>query len=179
MTSDAVSGQNASQGLRRDYAGLKARLIEATRGVDDRASLMAVAVELLWETLGETDVSWLGFYEYDATRNDMTLSAREPKPACSPIGMHGACGQSFNERRAIVVGDIAALGEGYIACDPKDLSELVIPMFDPDGSPWGVLDLDSYSRDSFTPMDVAGLRDAMLAAGLTNPLEDGLSLLVI
>lgn len=179
MTHEATQSKTPVAAGPRDYAGLQARLIEACRGIDDRTTLMSTVVELLWETLGDARVSWLGFYVYDAESDSMLLSAREPKPACSPIGMHGACGRSFLERRAIVVGDVSALGDGYIACDPKDLSELVLPLFDPDGSAWGVLDLDSYDRDSFTPLDVAGLRDAMIAAGLSHALEDGLSLLVI
>ncbi|MEO0513433.1 MAG: GAF domain-containing protein [Planctomycetota bacterium] len=170
----------------RDYAGLRARLIEATRGVADRAELMRRSVELLWETLGSAGVSWVGFYEISADGSEMTLAAREPKPACSPIGLHGVCGRAFTERRAIVVGDVSSLGEGYIACDPLDRSELVLPLFAAEtsveaGSPiaWGVLDLDSSEADAFGPADIVGLRDAMLAAGLTVALPEGLSMLAI
>lgn len=163
----------------RDYAGLRARLTEATRGVEIRETRIATAIELLWETIGTTGVSWLGIYTASENADEMILTAREPKPACSPIGLHGVCGRSFTERRAVIVGDVEGLGESYIACDPLDRSELVLPLFDEDGEPWGVLDLDSHQTDSFSPEDAAGLRDAMIAAGLTKSLDDGLSLIVI
>ena len=66
----------------------------------------------------------------------------------------------------VVVRDVRDLGSNYIACDPQDRSEVVIPLFEPDGRCWGVLDLDSHEVGSFGEDDVAGLVQVLRAAGL-------------
>jgi putative methionine-R-sulfoxide reductase with GAF domain len=96
----------------------------------------------------------------------MLLGPRRDKPACSPIGLHGACGRSLLSGRALVVTDVATLGEGYIACDPRDRSEVVLPLLSPDGTAWGVLDADSYQVGAFTRDDAASLSTLVRCAGL-------------
>jgi len=82
--------------------------------------------------------------------------------------MHGACGRGFKSRRALVVTDVAKLGEGYVACDPRDRSEVVIPMLEHDGTTcWGVFDADSFYTHAFAEDDVIGLYRVFVAAGLT------------
>ncbi len=151
----------------RDYAGMVSRL----KPVPDRAAMMQVAVDAMWETLGQRGVSWIGFYTKALDRDEMLLHARRDKPACSPIGLHGMCGRCWKERKPIIVRDVATLGPNYIACDPKDKSELVIPLFEPDGSCWGVLDADSYDVDSFHDDDVTGLTRAVERLGLSTPQQ--------
>jgi putative methionine-R-sulfoxide reductase with GAF domain len=136
----------------------------------DRDARMRGVVDALWERLSVRGVSWLGFYliAHDAGRGDeMVLGARRDKPACSPIGMHGACGRSYLSRRPLVVSDVARLGAGYIACDPRDRSEVVLPLFNADESCWGVFDVDSFDVGAFDESDVTGLQAVMEAAGLT------------
>ncbi|UYV12892.1 MAG: GAF domain-containing protein [Phycisphaera sp.] len=150
----------------RDYTGLLAACRSLT---GDRATRMAGLVDCAWEALADEDVSWLGFYVPDPENAEqMLLGPRRDKPACSPIGMHGACGHSFVKHTTLVVRDVATLGEGYVACDPKDLAELVIPLFDSHGECWGVFDLDSFSRGAFTTRDADALHECLAAAGLTN-----------
>lgn len=67
----------------------------------------------------------------------------------------------------MVIKDVAELGEQYIACDPRDRSELVIPLFESDGNVWGVLDVDSYETSAFSDDDAAGFTQLLLKAGLT------------
>lgn len=149
----------------RDYTGL---LTACRRLTGDRAARMAGLVDCAWDALSSEDVSWLGFYLPDPENADqMLLGPRRDKPACSPIGLHGACGQSLRQHTTLVVRDVAALGEGYVACDPKDLAELVIPMFDSHGECWGVFDLDSFTRGAFTTRDADMLHECLVAAGLT------------
>lgn len=129
---------------------------------------MAGFVDAAWQALAAEDVSWIGFYMPDPADNQrMLLGPRRDKPACSPIGLHGACGRSFQKGITLVVPDVAALGEGYIACDPRDLAELVVPLFDRANNIWGVLDLDSYTRGAFTARDAGALHACLVAAGLT------------
>lgn len=150
----------------RDYAGL----LSACRSLTgDGAARMAGFVDVAWDALASEDVSWLGFYLPDPEdETQMLLGPRRDKPACSPIGMHGACGQSFQQHVTLVVRDVAALGEGYVACDPKDLAELVIPLLDSHGTCWAVFDLDSFSRGAFTARDADALHECLVAAGLTS-----------
>jgi L-methionine (R)-S-oxide reductase len=119
---------------------------------------IALLVDAVWTEFGDhRPVSWVGFYRLNG--GDMTLGPRRDKPACSPIGLHGACGQAALSGRSLLVPDVRALGSNYIACDPQDLAELVIPVRDSAGKVLGVLDLDSYSAGAFDEVDQTALED--------------------
>lgn len=153
----------------RDYESVLSRIRPATSGEDRDAAMRRVA-DALWEALGGTGVSWLGFYTKPDGRDEMILGPRRDKPACSPIGLHGMCGRAFLARRPLVLKDAAALDPAaYIACDPRDRAEVVVPLFNPDGACWGVLDLDSYDPDAFDETDAAWLARILEAAGLSAP----------
>lgn len=138
-----------------------------------REPLMRQVCDAAWESIGSRNVSWLGFYTKVDGRDEMVLGPRRDKPACSPIHLGGMCGRSWQERRPILIRDTAALEGGYIACDPKDRSEAVIPLFDGRGECYGVFDLDSYSVGSFGPADIAALTDLVQRAGLSAPGHAG------
>lgn len=148
--------------MARDYVEIAETLV----ATGDRVQRMRAVVDALWEALQDTGVSWVGIYVH-AGGDELVLAARRDKPACSPIGMHGACGTAFKTRRPLVVRDVQDLGPNYIACDPRDRSEVVLPLLEADGSCWGVLDLDSHDVGSFGTEDVNGLEDVLRAAGLT------------
>lgn len=135
---------------------------------------MTRLVDDLWRAFGEParagGYSWVGFYTKSDDREEMVLGPRRDKPACSPIGLHGMCGFAWRERRAVVVRDVRRLGEHYVACDPRDASEVVVPMLEADGRCWGVLDVDSFEVGAFTTEDARGLAEAAERAGLTAPL---------
>lgn len=134
----------------------------------DRHTRMQAFVHASWEALASTGVSWLGFYELDPSdSSQLLLAAREPKPACSPIGLHGACGQCLVAAKPLVVRDVADLGAGYIACDPRDRSEVVVPCLEAPGRAWGVLDLDSHDLASFSESDAEALAALLRMAGLS------------
>ena len=131
---------------------------------------MEAFVRLWWAAHGGRPASWAGFYldcpgEPDASR--LVLGHRLPKPACSPIGMHGACGQCLAAARSLVVVDVADLGAGYVACDPRDRSELVVPCLRPDGTAWAVFDADSHDPGAFSPDDAVRCEGWLHAAGLS------------
>ncbi len=136
-------------------------------GEPGRPARMKAFVDFLWVALSPTGVSWLGFYTAREGDAEMLLAERRDKPACSPIGMHGACGRCFLARAPLVVRDVKDLGENYVACDPRDRSEVVVPCFEAGGACWGVLDLDSWDVGSFDEGDVEGLRRCLVAAGLS------------
>ena len=152
----------------RPWASIERALVPALAGANDRAARMRVFVHAAWRGLASTGVSWLGFYERDpANASQLLLAAREPKPACSPIGLHGACGQCLLAAKPLVVRDVAELGTGYIACDPRDRSEVVVPCLEAPGRAWGVLDLDSHDLASFGDRDAEELARLLQLAGLS------------
>lgn len=167
--------KNGEERPARDYAALVARARGAAPGGavvsgEARGAAMRRAADELWEALSPTGVSWIGFYVYDAgapAGAELVLGPRRDKPACSPIGLHGCCGRAFVEKRALVVRDVRSLGAGYIACDPRDLSEVVVPLFEADGTCWGVLDADSFRPAAFDASDAAGLEAYARALGLS------------
>ncbi len=129
-----------------------------------REQRMRCVVDALWANLKEAGVSWVGFYVHEGG-DELVLGPLRDKPACSPIGLHGACGQALTRREPLVVHDVREFGQDYIACDPRDMSEVVIPLLDHDGTCWGVLDLDSFDVGAYDHRDVAGLSDVLQAAG--------------
>lgn len=154
--------------MNRPGAGVRpyADILAAVRPAASRDAAMQSLVDLLWERLHPTGVSWVGFYVHQFG-DELILGPRRDKPACSPIGMHGACGRAWREKSPLIVRDVAALGENYIACDPRDRSELVLPLIEPDGRCWGVLDLDSHEAGAFSDDDAVQLGTILRRAGLT------------
>jgi len=164
----------------RDYPKILTGLPAAPSrvlGGEAREAAMRRAIELLWSTFGDATpgkhgVSWIGFYEKVAGADEMVLICREPKPACSPIELHGMCGRGWREAHAFVVPDVRTLGANYVACDPKDQSEVVVPVINEDGSCWGVLDADSYDTGSFDEHDAEGMRKVMERLGISRSREE-------
>jgi putative methionine-R-sulfoxide reductase with GAF domain len=148
----------------RDYDPMAARIEAARLRGQAREAVMQTVVDVLWEELADRGVSWVGFYTAAADGESLELGPHRDKPACTPIGLHGVCGQSFRSQRAMVIDDVQALGDDYVACDPRDRSEVVVPLFEADGWAWGVLDLDSHETGAFADPDVAGLRRVLAAA---------------
>ena len=145
-------------------------IADATDPAQAQLSYMKLFIASLWPRLKEHGVSWIGFYKADLPLPNTTcmlLAAREPKPACSPIGLHGACGNSFKSGQPMVVRDVAELGGDYIACDPRDKSELVVPCFDCTGNAWGVIDLDSFDVRSFDTFDALNVANLLKVARLS------------
>ncbi|MEL7483065.1 MAG: hypothetical protein AAFN41_01805 [Planctomycetota bacterium] len=159
----------------RDYGRIRSVLGDLVRDGMTRDKRMALAADVFWEHLAPTGVSWIGFYTLEPGADEMLLGPRRDKPACSPIGLHGACGQSATSKTTLVVTHVKNLGAGYVACDPKDTSELVIPCLDADGTCWGVLDADSFDEGSFNENDARELasilRDIGLSAGAGVPVR--------
>lgn len=125
-------------------------------------------VNILWDELEPHGVSWIGFYRVANDGRPMILEQCRDRPACSPIGLHGVCGQAIRTGRTMIVSDVTDLGDDYVACDPRDRSEIVIPIHAdlPAGEKIDrVLDLDSVQLDLFSDLDDRHLRAALRLAG--------------
>ena len=150
----------------RDYQSVAMALCEISGNRDRR---MQQVCDVIYRFFKDVGVSWVGFYEKDPENDQMILGASRDKPACSPIELRGACGMSWSKKRPIIVNDVHNLGEHYIMCDPRDKSEIVIPLFNQDGSCFGVLDIDSHDRNAFYEHDLIELRRLMESTAISWP----------
>jgi GAF domain-containing protein len=101
---------------------------------------------------------WCGFYLVDPRKpEELVVGPYQGSLGCLriPFGK-GVCGAAAIERRTIIVPDVEAF-PGHIACDSRTQSEIVVPIFEPNGALAGVLDVDSVERDDFDIQDARGL----------------------
>lgn len=119
--------------------------------------MMKEVVDELWDTFAQSPYAWCGFYLPSAAGDSLILGAHRDKPACSPLPLHGVCGKVFRTGLPMIVPDIKALGEAHVECDPKNLSEIALPVFDHEGKVWAVFDADSESAAAFDDMDARWL----------------------
>ncbi|MEQ8745829.1 hypothetical protein [Pyruvatibacter sp.] len=134
----------------------------------DRIELMQRFVDGLWPEAERLGWSWIGFYEIAPAGDEMTLGPCRDRPACSPIALTGMCGRSWRERVGLLIPDVHAHGDAHIVCDPRNLSEMVIPLFGVSGdASWGVFDADSFEKDRFSRGDVERINAALVEHGLT------------
>lgn len=147
----------------REIADAVAQKAKARLSSEQRMEQVAIR---LWEGMKDKGLAWVGFYKISEDEKEMLLVCRQPKPACSPIGLHGVCGKTWRERKVQVVPDVHALGGDHIVCDPANRSEVVVPLVEKDGRCRYVLDLDSRELSAFGPEDVDGLDLVLRSAGL-------------
>jgi L-methionine (R)-S-oxide reductase len=148
------------------YQSLLQELEALLSGEPDPIANAANTAAAIYHSL--SDLNWAGFYFLRG--QELVLGPFQGRPACVriPLG-RGVCGTAAAERRSLLVPDVHAF-PGHIACDAESRSELVVPLFAPDGSTHGglvaggsagagilgVLDLDSPIRGRFSAADQAG-----------------------
>ena len=136
-----------------DYKELNLQLEGLIGGVPHPISNMANASALLFYSLPV--LNWAGFYLLEG--ETLVLGPFQGKAACIEIPLgRGVCGTAAGEDRVITVADVHDF-PGHIACDCASNSEIVIPLHRPDGSVFGVLDIDSPVLGRFREEDTAGL----------------------
>lgn len=98
---------------------------------------------------------WVGFYL--VKDGELVLGPFQGPVACTRIRFdQGVCGHAYTTRETIIVPDVDQFS-GHVACSSASRSEIVIPMFDSDGSVVAVLDVDSDKLDDFSDIDADGL----------------------
>ncbi len=135
------------------YPLLLERAAALLAGETDAVANMANLSALVWQAL--PDLNWAGFYRRMGA--ELVLGPFQGKPACVRIGWgKGVCGTAARTGAPQLVPDVHAF-PGHIPCDGASRSELVIPLFAPDGEVAGVLDLDSPLLGRFDRQDLEGL----------------------
>lgn len=98
---------------------------------------------------------WTGFYRVCGDR--LIVGPYIGTVGCLQIEFgRGVCGTAAARRETIVVPDVSAF-PGHIACDANSKSEIVVPVFGPEGELIAVLDVDSDSLSAFDDEDRVGL----------------------
>lgn len=128
---------------------LSLQQIEAiTQNEPNRIANLANVVAVLKQNLG---YFWIGFYLVDG--DELVLGPFQGTPACVRIARgKGVCGSSWLNAETIVVDDVH-LYPNHIACDENSKSEIVVPVFDKNGSVSLVLDIDHDEYKAFDSTD--------------------------
>ena len=140
------------------YAELEDEILSVLDGEPDRTARMATVAAMLADAFDH--YFWTGFYVVDPTREgELVVGPYQGTLGCLriPFGK-GVCGHVAATREPIIVPDVHEF-PGHIACDSASNSEIVVPVFRPDGSLAGVLDVDSTDYDAFDEIDQAGLTE--------------------
>lgn len=148
----------------KDKAGIYAEIlpqIEAvTSAESDMIANMANVSAILKEAFG---FWWVGFYivrpcggDADASgvpAQELVLGPFQGPLACTRIKKgRGVCGTSWEQAATVIVPDVEQF-PGHIACSSLSRSEIVVPIFAPDGSVIAVLDIDSEHLATFDVTD--------------------------
>jgi len=157
------------------YATLGEHLRATLAGIDDDIAIMATMSCLIHHGFGHL---WVGFYRVVEPENLLRVGPYQGTPGCLEIAFgRGACGAAAVERRTVIVADVEHF-PGHIACDSRSRSEIVVPVFDAEGTLIAVLDLDSEQAGTFDAVDAEWLERyvslfAVPAGGVPSPSAHG------
>jgi L-methionine (R)-S-oxide reductase len=148
------------------YARLKTEIESVVAGETSEVARYASAACILAHAFAPR-YFWTGFYMVDPDKpEELVVGPYQGTLGCLRIPFSkGVCGAAARERRTQLVEDVHAF-PGHIACDSRTNSEIVTPVFRPDGSLAAVLDVDSEQPAAFDAEDQAGL-EAICAVLLT------------
>lgn len=125
-----------------------------THGETDTVALMATVVCEIHHAHPFAD--WTGFYRVTAP-GILKIGPYQGTHGCLVIPFsRGVCGAAARTGQVQNVPDVDAF-PGHIACSATTRSELVLPVWDGQGTLIGVLDLDSNTPAAFTAEDEAWL----------------------
>lgn len=142
---------------RERYRELRDEIAALAAGETYRPARYASAACLLAEAF-RPRFFWTGFYVVDPLKpGELVVGPYQGTLGCLriPFGK-GVCGACATREETIIVPDVHAF-PGHIACDSRSNSEIVVPVFDPQGRLAAVLDVDSEQYDAFDAIDAEGL----------------------
>lgn len=139
------------------YRDLKLEIDSVIAGETSDTARYATAACLLAQAF-RPRFFWTGFYVVDPLKpQELVVGPYQGTLGCLRIAFgKGVCGHVAATREAVIVPDVHAF-PGHIACDAASNSEIVVPVFRPDGRLAAVLDVDSTDYDAFDDTDREGL----------------------
>ena len=141
-----------------DYPTLAKTLAALTEGETDAVALMAtVACEVHH---ADDRFDWTGFYRVTGPEM-LKIGPYQGGHGCLSIPFsRGVCGAAARDQAVQLVADVDAF-PGHIACASSTRSELVLPVFDGNGSLIAVFDIDSDQPAAFKTQDAEALSEIL------------------
>ena len=132
----------------QQYQMLVSQIASLIEGEADQIAVMSNVVAAIHQ---EMKFWWTGFYR--VAGNELLLGPFQGPVACMhiPFGK-GVCGTAWQRQQTVVVPDVDQF-PGHIACSSQSRSEIVVPVFSPDGKVIAVLDIDSDQLATFDDVD--------------------------
>ena len=135
------------------YKRLYEQVEEQVKKSDNHISQMATVAAILHNKMDY--FFWTGFYIIN--NGELLVGPYQGALACQKLAKDtGVCWAAINQRKTIVAPDVHEF-PGHIACDPRSRSEIVVPLFSPNGNVVAVLDVDSKDLASFDEVDALWL----------------------
>ena len=130
------------------YKLLVSQIASLIEGETDQIAVMSNVVAAIHQ---EMKFWWTGFYR--VIGDELLLGPFQGPVACMhiPFG-RGVCGTAWQRQQTVVVPDVDQF-PGHIACSSQSRSEIVVPVFGPDGKVTAVLDIDSDQLATFDDVD--------------------------
>lgn len=150
---------------RRRYEEVAQEIAAVIDGEANLVARMATVSNILHHAFDH--YFWTGFYLVDPDRHaELVVGPYQGTLGCLRIPFSkGVCGACASARETIIVDDVHEF-PGHIACDSRSESEIVAPVFDPDGRLIAVFDVDSDRKAMFDEVDRAGI-EAILKASFS------------
>ena len=149
------------------YAAVAEEIAAVLDGEPNVVARMATVSSMLANSFDH--YFWTGFYVVDETKGDeLVVGPYQGTLGCMRIAFgRGVCGTAAATGETQVVEDVHAF-PGHIACDGRSASEIVAPVFGPDGKLIAVFDVDSDRPAAFDGVDKDWL-ETILAATFASP----------
>src|SRR5688572_19971714 len=151
MAESVAFSRNADRSV--IYSEITPQIDALVSAEPDLTANLANVAAVLKEALG---FFWVGFYL--KKDGQLVLGPFQGPVACTRIDFgKGVCGHAYSTAETVIVPNVDEF-PGHIACSSDAKSEIVVPLFDREGSVIGVLDVDSNVLDDFSETDVRGLK---------------------
>lgn len=134
------------------YAAVAEEIAAVLDGEPNMVARMATVCSMLANSFDH--YFWTGFYVVDPAKEaELVVGPYQGTLGCMRIAFgRGVCGAAAAEQKTQLVPDVHAF-PGHIACDGRSQSEIVAPVFDPDGKLMAVFDVDSDQPAAFDEVD--------------------------
>lgn len=134
------------------YAEVAKEIASVLEGETNLVARMATVSNILHHAFDH--YFWTGFYVVDQEKpNELVIGPYQGTLGCLriPFGK-GVCGAAAETGVTQIVEDVHAF-PGHIACDARSESEIVVPVFNANGSLVAVFDVDSDQLAQFDETD--------------------------
>ena len=130
-------------------------------GGDDRAAKAKRLAELV-QTLGS--YRWVGVYDVGPEQVSIIAwsGPNAPEFPVFPV-TKGLTGAAIEAKNAVIVGDVRN-DPRYLTAFGSTLSEIIVPVFSPNGRVLGTVDVESQKTNAFTDRDREMIEQCIQAA---------------